>query len=92
MKTVATADQGTAELARAIEAFRARAEGTGLLDRKRRAHLRQQFEEAVRSRVMAHVWSTVVPGPEVEATLDRLARRETDPFTAAAAVCRRMGL
>ena len=49
VKTVATADQGTAELVRAIEAFRARAEGTGLLDRKRRAHLRQQFEEAVRS-------------------------------------------
>jgi LAO/AO transport system kinase len=92
VKTVATADQGIAELARAILAFRTRAEGTGLLDRKRRAHLKQQFEEAVRSRVMAHLWSQVVPAPELEATLDRLARRETDPFTAAAAVCRRMGL
>jgi LAO/AO transport system kinase len=92
VKTVATADRGTADLAGAIEAFRVRAEGTGRLEKKRRAHLRQQFEEAVRSRLLAHVWSKVVLGPELEQTLDRLARRETDPFSAAAAVCRRLGL
>jgi LAO/AO transport system kinase len=92
VKTVATADQGTVELVAAIEAFRVKAAGSGLLDQKRRAHLRQQFEEAVRARLMAHVWSKVVDAAEIDATLGRLARRETDPFTAAEAVCRRMGL
>jgi LAO/AO transport system kinase len=92
VKTVATADQGTTELARAIEAFRAEAAATGLLARKRRAHLKQQLEEAIRARVMAHVWSKVVPPTEAEAALDRLARREIDPFTAAEAVLERMGL
>jgi LAO/AO transport system kinase len=92
VKTVATADQGTTELARAIEAFRSEAAKSGVLARKRRAHLKQQFEEAVRARVMAHVWSRVVPPSEAEAALDRLARREVDPFTAAEAALERMGL
>jgi LAO/AO transport system kinase len=92
VKTVATADRGTADLTRAIEAFREKAAATGLLDRKRRAHLKQQLEQAVRSRVMAHVFGKVLPAAEAEATLDRLARRELDPFTAAEAVAKRMGL
>ncbi len=92
VKTVATADQGTSELAQAVEAFRAKAAATGLLERKRRAHVRQQLEEAVRARVMAHVWSKVLPAAEAEATVDRLLRREVDPFTAAEAVAKRMGL
>jgi LAO/AO transport system kinase len=85
VKTVASSDQGTAELARAIESFRDQAARSGLLERKRRAHLKLQFQEAVRARVMAHVWSKVVPEPALETTLDRLARRELDPFTAAEA-------
>ena len=92
VKTVATADQGTSELVQAIEAFRTRAAATGLLDRKRRAHVRQQLEDAVRGRIMAHVWSTVFPAAEAERTIDRLLRREIDPFTAADMVARRMGL
>jgi len=92
VKTVASADQGTADLVRAICAFRETAAATGLLERKRRAHLKQQFEEAVRSRVMSHVFGKVLPAAEAEATLDRLARRELDPFTAADAVAKRMGL
>jgi LAO/AO transport system kinase len=92
VKTVATADQGTADLARAVEAFRAKAVATGLLERNRRAQLKRQFEEAVRARVMTHVFSTVVPAAESEAILERLHRRELDPFTAAEAVARRMGL
>ena len=92
VKTVATADQGTAELVDAIDAFRTKAAATGLLDRKRRAHVKQQLEEAIRALLMTHVWSKVLPPAEVEATIDRLLRREVDPFTAAEAVARRMGL
>ena len=45
--------------------------------------LRQQLEDAVRARLMAHVWSAVLPAPRREAIVDRLVRRELDPFTAA---------
>jgi len=41
---------------------------------------------------MAHVFQRVVPPAEVEATVERLARRALDPFTAADAIVRRMGL
>jgi LAO/AO transport system kinase len=92
VKTVATADRGTAELAAAVEAFRARADASGLLAGKRRAQLRRQFEDTVRSRLMAHVFSRVVTPPELETMVDRLVRRETDPFTAADQVLGAMGL
>jgi LAO/AO transport system kinase len=90
--TVASADKGTAEVVRAIDAYSTQATTSGLLDRKRRAHLKLQFEEAVRARVMSHVWSKVVPANALEVTLDRLARREVDPFTAAEAVLDGTGL
>ncbi len=91
VKTVATADKGTAELLAAVEAFRAGADASGLLLRKRRAHLRQQFEETVRQRLLSHAWSRLSPA-EVEKTLDRLAQRELDPFRAADLVLEKMGL
>jgi LAO/AO transport system kinase len=92
VKTVATADEGTAELVQAVEDFRQKAAATGLLERKRRAHLRQQLEDAVRARVMSQVFARVLTPAAGEATLDRLARREVDPFTAAEEVARRLGL
>jgi LAO/AO transport system kinase len=90
--TVASANQGTEEVVRAIDAYSTQAATSGLLDRKRRAHLKLQFEEAVRARVMSHVWSKVVPASALDVALDRLARREIDPFTAAEAVLEGTGL
>ena len=91
VKTVASEDQGVVELLAAVEAFRAKAEASGLLLQKRRAHLRQQFEETLRERLLRHAWSKLSP-QELEATLDRLARRETDPFRAADVLLGKMGL
>jgi LAO/AO transport system kinase len=91
VKTVASEDQGVVELLAAVEAFRAKAESSGLLRQKRRAHLRQQFEESVRHRLLRHAWSKLSP-EELEATLDRLARRELDPFRAADSLLDKMGL
>jgi LAO/AO transport system kinase len=91
VKTVATEDRGTGELLAAVLAFRAKAEASGLLRDKRRAHLRQQFEDTVRHRLLQHAWSKLSPA-ELEATLDRLARRELDPFRAADALLGKMGL
>jgi LAO/AO transport system kinase len=91
VKTVASEDRGVVELLAAVEAFRAKAEASGLLMQKRRAHLRQQFEARLRERLLRHAWSRLSP-QELEATLDRLARRETDPFRAADVLLGKMGL
>jgi LAO/AO transport system kinase len=92
VRTVATRDEGVEAILEAVESYRCRTAESGALEAKRRARLRRQLEEAVRQRVMAHVFQRVVPPAEVEATVERLARRALDPFTAADAIVRRMGL
>jgi LAO/AO transport system kinase len=91
VKTVATRDEGIGELLAAVEAYRERARAAGVLARKRRAQLRRLLEQAVRDRVMGHVLRHVLPPAELEATVERLAAREIDPFSAAEDVVRRMG-
>jgi GTPase len=91
VRTVASEDRGVDQLLKEIEAFRAAAGASGLLERKRRDHLRQQFEDSVGRRLLRAAWARV-SSEEREATLDRLVRRELDPFHAAEAVLRKLGL
>jgi LAO/AO transport system kinase len=92
VKTVATADQGTGALLAAVEAFREQASGSGLLARKRRDHLRRQFEQSLRERLLRRARERVLSDAQVEATVDRLEARELDPLTAAEEVLGRLGL
>jgi LAO/AO transport system kinase len=90
VQTVAANDKGIAEVLAAVDAFRVRAERTGVLARKRRAHLRQEFEDTLRERLMREVRRRVLAPDEVERTVDRLEARTLDPFAAADAVIERM--
>ena len=92
VKTVATTDQGVAELLAAVEQFRTRAGASGLLARKQRAHLRQQFEETLRARLLAEVRERALSPAQAEDVVDRMAAHAVDPFTAAEEVLRRVGL
>jgi LAO/AO transport system kinase len=92
LRTVATEDKGIAELLTACEDFRTRANASGLLARKQRAHLRQQFEETLRARLLSEVRSRGLTDEQTEAVVDRLAAHAVDPFTAADEVLARVGL
>ena len=92
VQTVAVEDRGTPELLAAVEDFRRKADASGLLARKRRAQVRRQLEETVRDRLLGHVWSRLVTAEEGERLVDRLLARDLDPFTAADAVLRKMGV
>jgi len=92
VKTVATDDQGIDDLLEAVEDFRARAESSGLLARKRRALLARQLEEILQDRVLRRVRARVLTPEETERIVDRMAAREVDPFGAADLVLERMGL
>jgi LAO/AO transport system kinase len=92
VKTVATRDEGTGGLLEAVLAFHRRARESGAFAQKRRAQMRRQLEDAVRQRVMGHVFRQVVSPEELESTLVRLAERAIDPFTAADGIVERMGL
>ena len=82
VRTVATRDEGTRGLADAVLAFHARAKATGALAEKRKAALARQLEDALKRRLLQRAFAALAPG-EREATLERLARRELDPWSAA---------
>ena len=92
VRTVATTDEGTALLLAEIEAFRTRAEASGLLARKRRGHLRRQFEETLQDRLRRRGEEKALGHEEREKMVDRLAARELDPFAAVDEVLGRLGL
>ena len=74
------------------ETFRAQAEASGLLARKRRALLARQLEEILRDRLMSQVRSRVLNLEETARIVDRMAARQLDPWSAADQVLGRMGL
>ncbi len=92
VETVATSGQGIDALLAAIVDFQDRAQASGALERKRRLRLRRQLEDAVRQILMGRVLKQVLTPPETEMIVERLVRREQDPFTAADDVVRRLGL
>jgi LAO/AO transport system kinase len=92
VKTVASQDRGVSDVLLAIEEFRRGAESSGLLATKRRAHLRQQFEDTLRARLTEHVLGRVLGRDEVDRTVEALAAGSLDPFTAVETVLRRIGM
>jgi GTPase len=92
VKTVATDDRGIDELWAAVEAFRARAAGSGALASRRRAQLQRQLEETLQERLLRRARAGALAPAELEKTVDRLEARTLDPLAAAEEVMKRMGL
>jgi LAO/AO transport system kinase len=92
VKTVATADVGIDELWKAVEEFRARSAGNGVLAGRRRGQLRRQLEQTLRDRLLRRAHEGALPPDELEKTIDRLEARTVDPQAAAEEVMKRMGL
>jgi GTPase len=87
VKTVATSGRGVAELVDAIGRFRAHAQPTQAARRKTRSEYR--LRELVSHRFMEHLEGHVLQPGEFAATVDRIAARDLDPYTAAASLLQR---
>src|SRR5262249_1323770 len=87
LQTVATTNKGVPELVTTIEHFRRHSQSPQAARRKTRSEYRlrdllaQRFSDALEKQVLA-------PG-ELAATVDRIAARELDPYTAADNLLRR---
>jgi LAO/AO transport system kinase len=92
VKTVATQAGGIDALLDAIESYRQLAEREGLLPRKRRAQLRRQLEASLEAQLLRRIRERVLAPADMEAWLDRLAARETDPSSAAEEILGKAGL
>ncbi len=81
VKTEATTGRGVPELWQTIKAFRAHSEGT----RARRLAARNEFRlrDLLTHRFMEHVEKNLMAPSEFAALVDRIAKREVDPYTAA---------
>ncbi len=81
LKTEATTGKGIAELWQTIKTFRAHSEGT----RAKRLKARNEYRlrDLLTHRFMEHVEQQVIGTGEFEALVERIARRELDPYTAA---------
>jgi LAO/AO transport system kinase len=87
VKTEATTGKGVPELVAAIEQFRAHTASS--LGERRRARAEFRVRELMAHRFVQHVLERVLKAGEFETMLDRIASRETDPYTVVDDVVRR---
>jgi LAO/AO transport system kinase len=80
VKTEATAGRGVAELLETIERFRA--QGSGSSRERRVARAEWRLRELLAQRLLQHVEQRVLDQGELQRTLQRIAAREIDPYTA----------
>jgi LAO/AO transport system kinase len=79
VKTEATTGKGVPELVAEIERFRAHTAAT--LGERRRARAEFRVKELMAHRFVQHVSDKVLAAGEFETLLDRIAARETDPYS-----------
>ena len=84
LKTEATTGRGVTELWTAIQAFRAQAAGSSQKRQQARGEFR--LRELLTHRFLAHLERQVFAPGEFQTIVNRIARREVDPYSAAAEV------
>jgi LAO/AO transport system kinase len=87
IKTEATTGRGVPELWTAIQAFRAHSSAGQ--HKRRRARGEYRLRELLSHQLLDHIEHDVLAPGEMQEVLDRIAARETDPYSAAAEILRR---
>jgi LAO/AO transport system kinase len=81
VKTIATEDRGIDELAKAIQQSGEHAQASSLRTERRRDAARQRLLNLLREQLVQKAVETVFPGDAIENLIDRIIRREIDPYT-----------
>jgi LAO/AO transport system kinase len=87
VKTEATTGKGVVELVAAIDRFRLHTAAS--LGERRRARAEFRVRELLAHRFVQHVEQRVLAAGEFDRLLDRIAARETDPYTVVEEIIRR---
>jgi LAO/AO transport system ATPase/methylmalonyl-CoA epimerase len=87
VRTEATTGRGVPELVATIQKFRT--ETSGAVGDRRRARAEWRLRELLGRQFIQHLERHVLAPGEFEAVLARVAARETDPYTASAAIVKR---
>lgn len=86
IRTRATSGEGLEELMAALEAHRAHIGAEGLLDERRRRHLRSEVLALATQRLRRELEAVVDADPAFHELLERVVRRELDPASVAAGI------
>jgi LAO/AO transport system kinase len=86
VKTVATTGEGIADLVGLLDRFR---EQSASDERRRRTRSEARIRELVAERFMAHLEQHVLAAGELEELVERITRRELDPYSAADGLLKR---
>jgi len=81
IKTIATEDRGIEELEEAIQQSSEHAQTSSLRTGRRRDATRQRLLNLLREQLVNKAVETIFPGDAIEILIDRITRRETDPYT-----------
>ncbi len=88
-KTIAVRGEGVPDLVQAIESHAAFLRESGLLGQRERERVATEFEHLLREQLMRQFVSRVAP-EQWDELIERIVRREVDPYTAAEKLLREM--
>jgi LAO/AO transport system kinase len=88
IRTIATEDRGIDELAEAIQQSGDHAQTSSLRTERRRDAARQRLLNLLREMLVHKAVETAFPGDAIEHLIDRIIRREIDPYTIADGIVR----
>jgi len=88
IKTIATEDRGIEELADSIQRSFEHAQASSLRTEKRRAAARHSLMNLLREKLLAKAIEAAFPDDNIEKLIDRIAQRETDPYSVVDAIVR----
>jgi LAO/AO transport system kinase len=81
IKTIATEGSGIEEMAEAIQKSSDHAQGSSLRTERKRGAARQRLLNLLREQLVHKAVATVFPGDAIEKLIERIIRREIDPYT-----------
>jgi LAO/AO transport system kinase len=81
IKTIATEGSGIEEMAEAIQKSCDHAQGSSLRTERKRGAARQRLLNLLREQLVHKAVETVFPGDAIEKLIERIIRREIDPYT-----------
>jgi LAO/AO transport system kinase len=81
IKTIATEDRGIEEMAEAIQKSCEHAQTSSLRTERKRDAARQRLLNLLREQLVEKAVDTVFPGDAIENLIERIIRREIDPYT-----------
>lgn len=88
--TVAVRDEGTDTLMKALQAHREFMKKEGLFERHRKEDLREKVKRIVEHRLRRDLWGKGEHGELLEVLVEKIIRKEEDPYGAAEALLKRI--